>query len=281
MRSLTTELILGYMTSAALLIGTSMPANAIEFGRPAVENGQQDNAYNNVGALAFDVDGPMGPEPPSGICSGFIISDRAFVTAAHCIETGKFFGALSWAVTLEAGSQDYPVYRPGIFTGGNLRDFPIQVETIPAIAVHPHPLYDNTTYANDVAVLEFPAGTFNVAPVRLVRPGLLRWLKRLRILEKLSVGVVGYGAIGFDVEAFGFSMPGYRVRGFSSIAGVTRSRLTLEPTPVLDAGLLPGDSGSPQFVLGRAVSLSSVPGFGEQRLDTPAVRWFLTPFIGR
>lgn len=281
MRSLTTELILGCMTGAALLICASMPANAIEFGRPAIEDGQLISAYENVGALGYDVDGPMGPEQPRALCSGFVISDRAFVTAAHCIETGEILGAKSWAVTPEAGSPDDPIYMQGVFTGRNFEDFPMRGKAFPAIGVHPHPLYDNSTYENDVAVLEFPAGTFNVEPVRLVRPGLLRWLKRLRILEKLPVGLVGYGSTGFDLKARGFSMPGYRVRGFSSIAEMSHSRLFLGQTPVLDASLLPGDSGSPQFVLGRAVSLSSVPPFGEQRLDTPAVRWFLTPYTSR
>lgn len=271
MRSLTRKILLTYLAGAASLTGAMTAANAIENGKP-------DNAYVNVGAVGFDVDGPMG-DSPYGICSGFVISDRAFVTAAHCIETGIFFGAKSWAVAPESGSEEYPVILPGIFTGGNIMDFPMQVDTIPAIAVQLHPLYDRDTHENDVAVLEFPSGTFNVAPVRLVRPGLLRLLKRLRILERLAVGVVGYGADGFDIEELGFSMPGYRQRGFTSIADMTRTRLTLEPTPVLDSSLLPGDSGSPQFVLGRAVSLSSIPGFGEQRLDTPAVRWFLEPYI--
>ncbi len=51
----------------------------------AIENGQHDYRHHNVGAIGFDIDGPDNPTPPLGLCSGFVISDRAFVTAAHCI----------------------------------------------------------------------------------------------------------------------------------------------------------------------------------------------------
>lgn len=275
MRPFTTYMLVIYLACLVFLTGASVPAHAIENGKP-------DSAYRNVGALGFDVDGPGG-NPPFGICSGFVISDRAFVTAAHCITPFEGF-AQSWAVTLEPGSPENPIIHPGTFTGANIFDFPMLVETISTTTVHMHPGFDEAaaTYENDVAVLEFPSGTFDVPPVNLARRGLLNRLKRFGILKKLPVGVVGYGAEGFATneagDILGLSIPGHRNRGFSALAGMSRTRLFLEPTPVLDSGLLSGDSGSPQFVLDRAVALSSVPGFGEQRLDTPAVRWFLAQF---
>ncbi len=64
----------------ALLLVTATTALAIDGGIP------DGNAHPNVGMLGFDVDG-AGPTPPLGICTGSVISDRALLTAAHCIET--------------------------------------------------------------------------------------------------------------------------------------------------------------------------------------------------
>src|SRR5688500_14935816 len=51
----------------------------------AVDNGVPDgDAHPNVGLLAFDIDGE-GPTPPFALCTGSVISDHAFLTAAHCI----------------------------------------------------------------------------------------------------------------------------------------------------------------------------------------------------
>ncbi len=284
MQLLTTNLLLTYLSFAALLTVTAMPVNAIEDGEP-----DTDNAYVSVGALGFDMDGP-GPAAPIGVCTGFVISDRAFVTAAHCITTGLFLGAQSWAVTLESGSPEKPIVPPGVFNGGNIFDFPMKVDPElikTTMIVHLHPqfipqLCTEESCEYDVAVLEFEAGTFEEPPVRLARFGLLQWLKRVRILKELPIGVVGYGADGpaFDeVRGSGVWIPGYRNRGFSSIARISRTGLVVEPTPIRDSGLMPGDSGSPQFVLGRVVSLNGMAD--EQRLDIPAVRRFLAPFIWR
>lgn len=274
MRPLTTKLLLTYLAYAAFLTGATIPANAIE-------NGQPDSAYVNVGAVGLDIDGPMGL-PPIGICTGFVISDRAFVTAAHCID--NFEGlAQSWAVTLEPGSPDIPIIQPGILdfklVPPNIFDFPFLVETVTATAVHKHPRFNSDTRENDVAVLVFPAGTFVVPPVQVARFGLLSWLQRLRLLERIPVGVVGYGA-DKDFGDFTYSIPGYRKRGFSAVGSLSRTRLVLEPTTILDANLLPGDSGSPQFVLDRVVSLNST-AVDMQRLDIPVVRRFLAPFVWR
>ena len=79
----------------------------------AIENGQHDYRHHNVGGIAFYTDGPEGP---FGRCSGFVISDWAFVTAAHCIiPLGPL--AQSWAVTLEPGTPENPVYLPAYSPG--------------------------------------------------------------------------------------------------------------------------------------------------------------------
>ena len=240
----------------------------------ALENGQHDYMHHNVGAIGFDLDGPGNPIPPLGLCSGFVISDWAFVTAAHCIITPGPF-AKSWAVTLEPGTPENPVILPGIFTGANVFDFPMLVETIDAITVHVHPGFDPGSMTLDIAVLEFPPGTFKVRPVRLAEQDYLDELDIQGVLNRRPVGLVGYGAQALTVE--GFVMPGYRSRGFSLVSGLTGDRLFLTTTDVFSAKPLPGDSGSPQFISGRAVSLRSTGD--NQRLDLPEVLDFLAPFI--
>ena len=242
----------------------------------AIENGQHDYRHHNVGAVGFDLDGPAGMlYPPIGLCSGFVISDRAFVTAAHCIITPPPF--VSWAVTLEPGTPENPVILPGIYTGANGLEFPMIVETIDAIAVHVHPGFEAGSLTLDVAVLEFPPGTFKVRPVRLAEPYYLDELDIKGVLYRRPVGLVGYGMLAMTNEGY-YVVPGYRSRGFSKASGITDNQLLLTPTDVFDAMLMPGDSGSPQFVSGRAVSLTST--LEElQRLDIPEVLDFLAPFI--
>jgi hypothetical protein len=240
----------------------------------AIENGQHDYMHHNVGALGFDIDGPDNPIPPFGLCSGFVISDRAFVTAAHCIIfPGPY--AQSWAVTLEPGTPENPVILPGIFTGGNVFDFPMLVETFNTVAVHIHPDFDPGSMTFDVAVLEFPPGTFKVRPVRLAEPYYLGELDIQGVLDLRPVGLVGYGMIAETDE--GFVVPGYRSRGFSKVSAINDDQLFLTPTDVFDARVLDGDSGSPQFISGRAVSLTGIVDM--QRLDIPEVLEFLAPFI--
>jgi hypothetical protein len=240
----------------------------------AIENGQHDYMHHNVGAIGFDIDGPAGPIDPFSLCSGFVISDRAFVTAAHCIIFVEGF-AQSWAVTLEPGTPENPISLTGIFNGANVLDFPIIVETIDAIAVHLHPDFNPGSMTFDVAVFEFPPGTFKVSPVRLAEPYYLDKLDIQGVLYLRPVGLVGYGMIAETNE--GYVVPGYRSRGFSKVSGINDDQLFLTPTDVFDARVMDGDSGSPQFISGRAVSLTGIVDM--QRLDIPEVLDFLAPFI--
>jgi len=257
----------------ALLMSAGNPAVAIE-------NGQPDRWNRNVGFMGFDTDGPAAPTPPFALCSGFVISDRAFVTAAHCIAAIPPELAQSWAVTLESGSPREPIVPPGVISlvTFNVTDFPILVETVSATAVHLHPEFDPATLANDVAILEFPSGTFSVRPVRLAEPHYLDMLQEKGLLARLPVLLSGYGA-DEDLGNWQFSIPGYRQWGFSAAAVLSDERLTLEPTSRFDARPLPGDSGSPQFVNRRVVSLESVAD--SQRLDIPVVRAFLAPYLAQ
>jgi len=239
----------------------------------AIENGQHDYRHHNVGAIGFDIDGPNNPIPPLGLCSGFVISDRAFVTAAHCIDLVNWLSP-SWVVTLESGTPENPIILPGLFTGANVFDFPMLVETIDAIDVHVHPGFDPGSMTFDVAVLEYPPGTFEVRPVRLAEQYYLDKLDIEGVLYRRPVGLVGYGAQTLTNE--GYVMHGYRSRGFSQVSGINDDQLLVTPTGVFDAGMMPGDSGSPQFISGRAVSLGGDVEL--QRLDIPEILDFLAPF---
>ena len=239
----------------------------------AVQNGLRDTLHRNVGAVGFYLGEPES-STPYGLCSGFVISDWAFVTAAHCIIAVPF--AEGWAVTLEGGSMQEPALQPGVFTGGNIFDFPILAEVVPAADVFIHPDFDAGTLENDIAVLVFEAGTFTVAGVSLPEPGFLDSLAENGTLGLRPVGLVGYGSEGVADE--GLLMPGYRQRGFCRASHLSANWMFTVSEFPFHAGTLPGDSGAPQFIGARAVSLTSaVAPF--LRLDTPAILEFLRMFL--
>ena len=76
----------------------------------AVDEGVPDGAgHPYVGVLAADPDGD-GPQTPYVWCSGSVLSDRVFLTAAHCIVAQP--PETVWYVTLAPGSVRSPVYPP-------------------------------------------------------------------------------------------------------------------------------------------------------------------------
>src|SRR5919109_594230 len=153
--------------TALLLLVLATPAAAIVGGSP------DGDAHPNVGLLAFDVDG-TGPTPPFQICTGTVISDRAFLTARHCIEPPlvPLPPGVTWAVTLEAGSPSAPIVPGGTFPAGYPACCGLTVpesEIARATDVVLHPDFEPgfvpgtgapTVGRHDVAVVLFPAGTF-------------------------------------------------------------------------------------------------------------------------
>jgi hypothetical protein len=268
------------IVAAAVLLAAAPPAMAVDEGVP-------DGArHPNVGLLAFDVD-RAGPIPPAFLCSGSVLSDELFLTAAHCIAAMP--PDVDWLVTLNPGAPAGPVLTPGVFPD----EFPfalIAPATAGGVAVT-HPDFDPDTRSHDVAVVRFTPGTFaGVTPVALPPAELLDRARRGGVLRRNDLRLVGYGADPeWGDEAPVFVVEGYRQTATAPFRALTRERLVLDGRARRTGrgSLCYGDSGSPQFVDGSNVVVSLFsehlpdcdgPLYG-QRLDTSSERRFLSRFV--
>jgi hypothetical protein len=258
--------------AASLLATLVLSAPAV-----AVDNGVPDgDRHPNVGLLGFDLDG-AGESPPYFFCSGMVLSDRAFLTAAHCIDA--FDGTVQWVASVAPGDPESPAYTPGIV----FDDFPfaVRVPVERPLATIVHPQFDPETHAHDLAVLVFARGTFGVRPVELPRPRLLDKLG----LAGTSFTLVGYGTDpDYSAGEPRYFAPGYRQTATAPFLALTSRQLLLQRDSGR-GGLCLGDSGSPQFLGTSNVAVSLLSAVGDtcreivgQRLDLPADRGFLARF---
>ncbi len=264
-----------------ILAVSAAPALAIDGGVP------DGNGHPNVGVLAWDPDGP-GPTPPFAICTGSVISDQAFLTAAHCIEAVP--ATVQWVITLAPGSPENPLLPGGYYPS----EYPLccslmidESQLAHAIGADIEPGYDPTSGIHDLAVVVFPPGTFDVAPVDLPRLGALDHFAAAGNREGPQFTLVGYGT---EVRDDGFYAAGYRKAARASFYDLDGNWLQLrnEVDDLPRSGALcPGDSGSPQFLAGTNTQVSvhhqAAPPCGgtgyEQRLDTLAEQQFLADYV--
>jgi secreted trypsin-like serine protease len=250
---------------AALLL-TSISVKAITFGSP--DNG----AHPNVGALIVEYQGSY-----YQFCSGTLISDTVFLTAAHC--------------TVNFQNSGLPLF---VSFDEDLTDMSAAT-LIPGTAyTNPDFMYHGMADPRDVAVviLAAPASSAypGIQPALLPTAGLLDQLGAKNGLKGQTFTAVGYGAKRLD-KTGGFA-PLYdeatRWKSTSSYMSKTGASLFLSQNPATgDGGTCYGDSGGPNF-LGDSNTIAGITSWGDNpcrstnvtyRVDTPQAREFLAQFV--
>ncbi len=164
------------ITLLTLLLPLAAQADQVRV--PAIVNGIPTSDPEAVAALLIEVDGSFyGP-----FCSATLIDNKWALTAAHCVE---------------AIQQDYGAYDAYLATGSDLLTSGIDLysKIIGSVA---HPDYDNTTYTDDIGLLELNGtGLLTVSPIPLNDDAVSsEWVGR-------ELRFVGYGITSDNAEDMG------------------------------------------------------------------------------
>jgi hypothetical protein len=265
------------------------------------------NSYNSspaperteVGAFMalWDTTGDAVPDRFDWVCSGTMIDDDTYLTAAHC--TDDWPAGTRFYVSLEQDVQSLldQAAAAGLTPAQTAADFVADGHAVEG-DTHQDPAYPgNSADAHDIGVIDFanrqttPADVWDFTPATLPTAGQLDALGS-RALDAASWLVVGYGTQEAVRGPGGHTHPGGGVRlkapeDFNAL-NKTWVRLSMN-APQGNGGACYGDSGGPNFVtlngqlvLAATTITGDVPCYATNvvyRLDTASARTFLAPYV--
>lgn len=292
MRRSITTVFTALLAAGATSVALAVPAEAINSynATPAPER-------TEVGAFValWDNTGDGVPDRFDWVCSGTMIDDDTYLTAAHCTddwpEGTRFFVSLEQDVQslLDAHAALTPSAQAALFlaNGWIVEGDPHQDAAFPG----------NSADSHDIGVIDFadravtPQDVWNFTPATLPTEGQLTQLGS-RTLDAATWWAVGYGTEESARGPGGHTHPGGGVRmkapeDFNAL-NKTWVRLAMNESRDL-GGACYGDSGGPNFVeLGGQLVLAATTITGDApcyatnvayRLDTPGARAFLEPYV--
>ena len=240
------------VASAVGVLIVAAPAAAITNG---VADGQE---HPNVGGLVAAVQYSDGTWT---YCSGTLISETIFLTAAHCGDEGE-----AVRVTFDTAYQAGDDIHSGTFRAD--------------------PLYTQSQNdPHDIAVVVFDRPVKKIAPALLPKLGAL---SQLSSNQKFTS--VGYGAYMVTNGPGGKSYlyNDVRMRAVGTLNAINPAWLRISMNPSTgNGGTCYGDSGGPNF-LGSSTTIAATTITGDAvcrstnvvyRLDTPSARSFLSGFV--
>jgi hypothetical protein len=293
MRRLTTA-VTALAAGGAATVALALPAAAINS-----YNAQPAPERTEVGAFVALWSNDDDPEPErfDWVCSGTMVDDDTYLTAAHC--TDDWPAGTRFFVSLEQDVQSKldAVVKDGLTAQQQAEKFLAEgwiVEGDP----HQDPAYPgNSADSHDIGVLDFadrdviPQDVWDFTPATLPTAGQLDALGS-RALDAAEWWAVGYGTQEAQRGPGGHTHPGggVRMKGLEDFNALNKTwvRLAMNESRGL-GGACYGDSGGPNFVvlegkwvLAATTITGDVPCYATNvayRMDTASARSFLDPFV--
>ena len=292
MRRSITTVVTALVAAGATSVALALPAAAINSynATPAPE-------HTEVGAFValWDNTDDGVPDRFDWVCSGTMVDDDTYLTAAHCTDDWlagtRFFVSLEQDLQslIDANAALTPSAQAALFLA---KGWIVEGDT------HQDPAFPgNSADAHDIGVIDFadravnPQDVWNFTPATLPTAGQLTQLGS-RALDAADWWAVGYGTEEAVRGPGGQTHPGggVRMKGMEDFNSLNKTWVRLAMNESRDlGGACYGDSGGPNFVelggqLVRAATTitGDVPCYATNvayRLDTPSARAFLAPYV--